>query len=306
MKLVKAPVLFIFFSLFFCIESFSQIILLNEMPRPLYYERTPRLKNPKDWKCVGDMLHSDKYLMRYDIFSGNISQHVGRVIINDSENYTEIRNATSFFLRTRVVEEFYVTTTFFYDWNKNASAAWISDFTYAFGRYSWRPKTWSYGYENYAPNKYSSSGRELLGNFLQGNFFLAYNNGLFQRLMERMHVGNANLTITPFVRYAFNFIDESHNVRRGLGKPTMGIGMRYNFWKSLYVESAVYGYISPRHKQPWDPDYTYGFGWFDWRPFRLSITYGNWVINRFPWNEQHYPNYGFWDGNFRLSFNWAW
>jgi hypothetical protein len=287
-------------------KSFSQIFLLNEMPRPVYYERTHRLRNPKDWKCVGDMLHSDKALMRYDIFSGNISHNMGRVIINDSENITEVRSATSFLLRTRVVEQFYITTTFFKDWNQGARALWLADFQYSFGRYSWKPKTWSYGYENYAPNKYSDPGSTLLRNFLQGNFFIAYNNGLFQRLMEKMHVGNANFTVTPFFRYAFHYLDEDNRIRAGLGKPTMGLGMRYNIWRGLYAESAVYGYISPRHKQPWDPDYTYGFGWFDWRPFRLSFTYGNWVINRFPWNETAYPKYNFWDGNFRVIFNWAW
>jgi hypothetical protein len=284
----------------------GQLILLNEMPRSLYYDRTARIKDPKEWKCIGDILHYQKLGMRYDIFSGNISQNIGRVIISDSENISEIRNASSFYLRTRVIEEFYINLTFFKDWNPRARADWLSDFNYGFGRYNWRPKTWSYGYENYAPNKYNSSGRELLNNFLQGNFFVAYNNGIFQRLMEKMHVGNANFTITPFFRYSFQFIDASRNIKRGLGRPAMGISSRYNIWKGLYAEGAIYGYVSPRHKQPWDPDYTYGFGWFDWRPFRLSLTYGNWVINRFPWNEQQYPNYGFLDGNVRMVFNWAW
>ncbi len=244
--------------------------------------------------------------MRYNIVSGVVSQHVGRIIINHTENYYEIRNATSFHLLTRVVEEVYISTTFYKDWNPNARAPWISDFNYAFGRYNWRPKTWSYGYENYAPNKYSDSPDVLLRKFLQGNFFVSYNNGLFQRLMDRLHVGNSNLIITPFLRYSFNFIDENQNIQKGFGKPNMGLALRYNIWKNFYAESAVYAYISPKYKQPWDPDYTYGFGYFDYRPFRFSFTYGNWVINRFPWNESNFPNYGFLDGNFRFIFNWAW
>jgi hypothetical protein len=306
MGAMRKKIIWIFVLILLPTNIKAQIILLNEMPRPVYYERTPRIKKAKDWKCIGDMLHSDKLLMRYDIFSGNVSQHVGRVIISDTENIQEIRNATSFFLRTRVIEEFYINLNFFHDWNPNARADWIADFNYGFGRYNWRPRTWSYGYENFAPNKYSDTTRELLQKFLQGNFFVAYNNGLFERLMERLHVGDANFTLTPFFRYSFNYIDTRNNIRRGLGRPNMGIAMRYNIWKGLYAEGAVYGYVSPRHKQPWDPDYTYGFGWFDWRPFRLSFTYGNWVVNRFPWNETQYPNYGFWDGNFRLTFNWAW
>jgi hypothetical protein len=287
-------------------QAQAQIFLLNEMPRAKYYERTHRIRKAKEWKCIGDIIHSDKLLMRYDIFSGNVSQQVGRIIINESEGLYELRNATSFFLRTRVVEHFYFNVTLFHDWNPRARAEWISDFTYGIGRYSWMPRTWSYGYENYAPNKYSNSPRELLENFLQGSFFIGYNHNFFQRLMEKMHVGDANLKITPFFRYSPQFIDINRNVRRGLGRPTMGISARYNIWEGLYAEGAVYAYVSPRHKQPWDPDYSYGFGWFDWKPFRLSLTYGNWVINRFPWNEQNFPNYGFLDGNFRLTFNWAW
>lgn len=297
--------LLIIFS-FFPFINFAQIILLNEMPRPLYYERTPRIKKAKDWKCVGDIVHSDKYLMRYGVFTGSISQNFGRVIISESENIQELRNSTSFFIRTRVVEEVYINLNFFYDWNKNAKVEWIPDFSYGFGRYNWRPQTWSYGYENYAPNKYSDSPKELFQKFLQGNFFVAYNHGLLQNLMNRLHVGNSNFLVAPFVRYSFNYIDMRNNIKRGLGKPSMGINFRYNIWKGFYAESAVYGYVSPKYKQPWDPDYTYGFGWFDWRPFRLSFTYGNWVINRFPWNEKTFPNYGFLDGNFRIIFNWAW
>ncbi|HET6243040.1 MAG: hypothetical protein H0V01_09420 [Bacteroidetes bacterium] len=299
-------VAFSFITLIIESKNYAQIILLNEMPRPLYYERTHRIKKFKDMKCVGDIIHSDKYLMRYGIFSGNISQNIGRVIISESDNYYEIRNATSFQLRTRVVEEFYISTTFYKDWNPNARTSWIPDYSYSFGRYNWRPKTWSYGYENYAPNKYSDSSKEFLLKFLQGNYFISYNNGLLQNLIDRIHNGNSNLIITPFFRYSFSFIDNNQNVLRGLGKPNMGLSLRYNIWKRFYAEGALYAYVSPKYKQPWDPDYTYGFGYFDYRPFRLSFTYGNWVINRFPWNEKPFPNYGFLDGNFKFIFNWAW
>jgi hypothetical protein len=299
---------FIIISIFhlFSFEAFSQIILLNEMPRPLYYERLPRIKKAKDWKCVGDIVHSDKYWMRHDIFSGHISYNIARIMLNNEDAYSEVRHAMGFHFRTRVIEEFYISTTFFKDFNPNARAPWIADFTYSFGRYNWRPKTWSYGYENYAPNKYSDTGEEILYKFLQGNFFFSYNHGLFDRLLEKLRIDNTGLVITPFFRYSFRFIDAEQNISRGLGRPNMGISARYTFWNRFYVESAIYGYVSPQHKQPWDPDYTYGFGYFDWRPFRLSLTYGNWVVNRFPWNEKYFEHYGFLDGNFRINFNYAW
>jgi hypothetical protein len=57
---------------------------------------------------------------------------------------------------------------------------------------------------------------------------------------------------------------------------------------------------------PWDPDYTYGFGYFDWRSFRLSLTYGNWAINRWPGRKKVFEEYGFLDGQFRVIANWIW
>ena len=106
-----------------------------------------------------------------------------------------------------------------------------------------------------------------------------------------------------------HYIDENEVVHGTLlnGKPTAGIAVRYTCFWNIYFESAVYFYVHPTlEKEPWDPDYTYGFGYFDWRSFRLSLIYGNWAVNRFPWNKTYYPNYGFLDGNFRLAANFTW
>jgi hypothetical protein len=73
------------------------------------------------------------------------------------------------------------------------------------------------------------------------------------------------------------------------------------------VEGAVYYYFSPMFTQlPWDPDYSYGFGYFDWRSFRVSLTYGNWAINRFGGKNKLYPTYNFLDGQFKVMVNWIW
>ena len=277
------------------------------MPRALYYERTMRIKKLKDMKSVGDIVHSDKYWLRQNIISGNISSNMGRIIINETEERKEFRNSMAFFTRIRIIEEFSVNSTFYKDFNPRAVAPWTSDFSYSFGRYNWRPKTFSYGYENYENNKYSDNGKTLLQNFLRGNFFISYNNHT-GKLMKKLGMDSTAIALIPFLRYAINYRDAAENVHGGiyLGKPTMGINCRYTFFKRFYFEGATYFYVKPKHKQPWDPDYSYGFGYFDWRPFRMSVTYGNWVINRFPWNEKAYSSYAFPDGNFRIIFNYSW
>ena len=36
---------------------------------------------------------------------------------------------------------------------------------------------------------------------------------------------------------------------------------------------SFFYYPFPFQQQPWDPDFTYGFGFFDWHPGSISIQY---------------------------------
>ena len=79
-------------------------------------------------------------------------------------------------------------------------------------------------------------------------------------------------------------------------------------YRNIYIESALYFYFNPKvQKQPWDPDYTYGFGYFDWRSLRYYVTvYGNRGVTVFSGIKNFYPHYGFLDGNFRFVVNYIW
>jgi hypothetical protein len=39
-------------------------------------------------------------------------------------------------------------------------------------------------------------------------------------------------------------------------------------------------------QQPWDPDFTYGFGYFDFHSGTFSVQYNNYSGNRFPWRHR--------------------
>jgi hypothetical protein len=293
-------------------QLFGQIVI-EEEPKLLYYDITAkRITNFWEMKNMRDVFHKDKYLMGKNRITGNIAYNTGRVLINDGiNNQKQYRSALSFFTRIRFFEEFSFNTNFYIDFNKKANARWISDYTYSIGRYTWRPNKFNYGYENYINNKYSDDFRTFAENFLQGYYFVSYNRLLSQKLLEAIRLDNStNVKFIGFVRYSIKYKDENDIMHGGLldGKTTMGISARYTIYKNIYVESAVYFYVDPqRTKQPWDPDYSYGFGYFDWRAFRISLTYGNWVINRFPWNKESlYPQYGFIDGNFKIAANYIW
>jgi hypothetical protein len=303
---------FVVFSLvLLCMKPLAGQIIVDEPPRPVYYERTKRVTNVLKMKDMRDALHSDKLLLGQNRISGNISYNSCRVQENDGISVrNEIRSALGLYTRIRFIEEFSLNTTFYKDFNPVAAAPWISDFTYCFGRYNWRPNKFNYGYENYVNNKYSDNLQNLSEKFLEGYYFVSYQNNMSRKLTRLIKLDSTtNVKFTYFVRYAIHYIDENEVVHGTLlnGKPTAGIAVRYTCFWNIYFESAVYFYVHPTlEKEPWDPDYTYGFGYFDWRSFRLSLIYGNWAVNRFPWNKTYYPNYGFLDGNFRLAANFTW
>jgi len=315
-------------SVFSTIPVNAQIFLLNEMPRGMYYERTARIKKFKDMKDFRDVFHNDKFMLGDNILSGSISHNTGRVIIDDGiSRGKEFRHQMGFFTRLRVVEEFYINTTFYKEFNKSANLPWISDFTYTVGRYNWRPRTWSYGYENYEPNKYTDNIKTLGEKLLRGSFFITYNyvpprlrDIKFRRsktdstliTMDSLAIVKklSRLKISYFTKYALkwrDFKEVTHGGTFYTGKPSGGISARYTIISNFYAEIGTNFYLIPSQKQPWDPDFTYGFGYFDYRAFRLSFTYGSYAVNRFPWNgPKQFDDYGFWDGNFRFNVNYIW
>lgn len=290
-------------------SMFSQIIL-DEDPNRRYYNRTKRVTNFWEMQNMRDVTHKDKWLMGKNRISGNLSWNTQRVLIDDGRTYhSEIRNALGFFTRIRFFEEFSFNSTFYADFNRRAAARWIADFTYSIGRYNWRSKRFNFGYENYTNNKYTDSWQVLGKKFLEGYYFVSYN--LYSDSLDRkIRIDSTtSLRFTFFTRYSVHYRDEYEVTHGSLfnGKPVGGIACRFTIFRGIYVEGALYVYDERSgKKQPWDPDYSYGFGYFDWRAFRISLTYGNWAVNRFPWNKQYYPHYGFWDGNFRIAANWVW
>lgn len=307
----------------------AQLPWLDEMPKGIFYDRGEKFKRMKDYQNFRDVFHSDKFLLGKNVFSGNVAYTTGRILINKGDATEKVwRHALTFSPRIKLFEEVYLSGTLYKDLNKRAIVPWTPDFTYTIGRYNWRPKTFSYGYENYQPNKYTDSGKILLEKMLQGNFFLSYN-FVFPKIRFK-HRGDSVATvynvdsivkakadklnsskwrINYYFKYALKYRNANEETLGGglNGKPTAGVALRYYFVKGLYAEVGTNVFLRPFQKAPWDPDFTYGFGFFDWRSFRMSATYGNYAINRFPWNgNMQHDDYGFFDGTFRVAVNFIW
>ncbi|MGZ3941851.1 MAG: hypothetical protein ACXVC9_06295, partial [Bacteroidia bacterium] len=115
-------------------------IVISEEPKRLYYDfAIKRVKKFKDMNNFRDVFHLNKFLMGKNRISGNISYNTGRVLISEgAEVKEEYRQALAFYTKIRFFEEFSINTTFFVDFNKRATARWISDYSYTIGRYNWR------------------------------------------------------------------------------------------------------------------------------------------------------------------------
>jgi hypothetical protein len=309
--LSRNALLFIFFSIIGIGDAAAQIII-DEPPKPLYYERTKRITKFKDWNDFRDMLHWNHMAMGRRRFMGSISWNTGRVVIEDNEHkiHSITRSAMGYFIRYRFLEEFSVNATLYHEYNQKANVPWIADYNYSIGRYSWEDRKLNFGYENYVQNKYTDDAATHWDKFLQGYYYVAYNRYLGDKVGHHLAIDSTSGVRTVlFARYAFKYLnqyyqslgDPSH------GKPWMGYSVRWIIYRSIYVEGALYYYFNSKiYQQPWDPDYTYGFGYFNWKSFRVSLTYGNWAVNRFPWHKNPYPYYGFQDGNLRILLNLVW
>src|SRR6185295_12269750 len=133
---IKFRFLFFISVLFLSNDLFAQLIVIDEPPVQRYYNLTaPRIKKFKDWRNMRDVFHYDKYLLGRGRIMGNVSYNTGRVLVDDGDAiHHETRQAIGYFTRVRFLEEFYVNTTFYKDYNKRAAAPWIADYSYSVGR----------------------------------------------------------------------------------------------------------------------------------------------------------------------------
>ena len=192
--------------------------------------------------------------------------------------------------------------------DESRQAPWNGDFTYVFGYDDWHPNTVSLVYANYGGNRFApdASRDERVTRFDEGTISLGYK-WVLPKWMERwftVHdtggVGlRASYHLTP------RYVDDRCVCRRD-AKHALSLGLRYVIHTWWYAEITLYGYPVPSQKQPWDPDFTYTLGYFDWHPGTFALQYSNYSGNRYPWNASSRDTGRVKDGSLSLSWSWAW
>jgi hypothetical protein len=198
----------------------------------------------------------------------------------------------------------FVTGSVYKYLNPANQRSWSPDFTYAFGFDDWHPYTLSLVYANYGGNRVdaarSANGQRT--NLAEGGITLAWKvrvPGLIDRVVAATKAGSTGASVgytwTP--RYA----DATGQTRAWKQKAQLNV--KHTFYKAYYVNATLYYYPRPEQQQAWDPDFTYGFGYFDWRPGTLSVQYNNYAGNRFPFRATRGARFR--DGSFSVSWSWS-
>jgi len=258
----------------------------------------------------GDLLKSDKMFLGKRLFKGDVGFATSQIsFLNNTNELVEYYRVTSKVnFNINPFKDFYIKNTFYFDLIQNSEAPlWLSNHFYAIGVYNWRHKTFSYGYENYQPNRFSNAQFDYWTNMKRGLFFISYNYELNKERNPKNPLffdNTSKFLIVPIIRVQPEFVD-INNETLGYIKPILGTNFRYVFYKKMYLETAFLYYPIEKTKLPWDPDFTYGFGIHDWRAFKINFSYGNWIANRFPWTEKE-MKHGFMNGEFTLNINYAW
>jgi hypothetical protein len=191
--------------------------------------------------------------------------------------------------------------------DSSRKAPWNPDFSYSFGYDDYRPGTISVSYDNNGGNRFQPKREqgETITRFEEGSLSAVYKIPISKRI-ESIFVphpddrlsASLGLHVTPRFR-------QDASLERGQWKKVVSLGVRNRFYRWWYAEGRVYYYPGQGQQQPWDPDYTYGFGYFDWHPGKVSVQYNNYAGNRFPGRESTQTT-SWRDGALTVSWSHAW
>jgi hypothetical protein len=182
---------------------------------------------------------------------------------------------------------------------------WNPDFTYSFGYDDWHPYTFSLSYGNNGGNRLNPNKAkgEKVTEFSEGTWSLGYKFPLPNFLNDAVFFNETdNVGCNTSVNYSRTYTDlkaggKLHN------KKTLALGCKYAFENNWYFNFSLSAYPNKQQQQPWDPDYTYGFGYFDWHPGAYSIQYNNYSGNRYPWNTKSPGTGRLKDGSITISWS---
>jgi len=211
-------------------------------------------------------------------------------------------------LRYVPLGHWFVQATAYAYLEEDRQAPWNPDFSYGFGYDDPRPFTLSLVYFNYGGNRFDPDGDEdeVVTRFNSGTWSLGWKFPLPRAVADpflidreqRIDCG-ARLNVTP------RYYDLDRGSDRGW-KQSVSLNCRAPVHGGWYLTGEAFAYPDGDDQQPWDPDFTYGFGYSGGWPGNLTIQYANYSGNRLPWRDRGRSQGRFIDGEFTISWTHSW
>lgn len=253
-------------------------------------------KHPSEWRNLFDGVSvTPGFVFPLD--------RAGAVGAGDQGERTPGSPTATLTVRYAPLGNWFASTTFYRYLDGDARQSWNGDFAYGFGYEDWRPYTLSLVYSNYGNNRFSPRAGDGVTEFDRGTWTLGWKFPLPRLLADPMLIDRSQeigcrlgYSVTP--RYETQAGTEED------WKQAATLGCRYPVWGHWFLDGTVYWYVGGE-QQPWDPDFTYGFGYADWRPGTVRLQYANYSGTRFPWRDGPDDTGGFLDGSVELSITWT-
>ena len=262
-----------------------------------------------------DELYKKKYESEFenlfDGFSGNFGINIP---LNETAPLTRdglksngepnVNGSINASIKYNPLTYWFVNASFYKYWNENLKSPWSPDFSYTFGYNDWHPWTLSLVYSNYGGNRFSPIDSETVTSFWEGTFALGWNIECptfikeLSAITESSDIGlKLNYNVTP------KYFDLKSLEKKSWNQ-SLSMNIKYSIYKNLYSNINLFYYIDSEKQQPWNPDFTYGFGYFDWHIGTISIQYNNYSGNRYPWRRDKTVTM-ISSGSIMISWSWA-
>ncbi|MGF1685444.1 hypothetical protein L4C36_01950 [Photobacterium japonica] len=208
-------------------------------------------------------------------------------------------------LKYTLLGNWFISGTFYYYFDGDQQQPWNPDFTYVFGYSDWRPYTLSLVYANYGGNRFKATDEQPITEFRQGTWSLGWKFPITAPFIDWLSAtDDGAIGCQLDFNYTPEFFDLASTTYK-TGHKTLSLGCKYAIVGNWYVNGTAFYYFDSNQKQPWNPDFTYGFGYFDWRPGSITLQYNNYSGNRWHPSDRGEETGRFKDGAITLSYSFA-
>lgn len=208
-------------------------------------------------------------------------------------------------LKYVIIGNWFVSGTLYYYLDKDQQQPWNPDFTYVFGYSDWRPYTFSLLYSNYGGNRFNGTGEQPVTNFNQGTWAFGWKFPVTKPFVNWLtFTDDGAIGCQVDFNYTPEYFDLASTSYKS-GHKTLSLGCKYSIYGNWYVNGTAFYYFDKSQRQPWNPDFTYGFGYFDWRPGSFTLQYNNYSGNRWNPSERGEDTGRFIDGSITLAYSFS-